>query len=619
MPAPHATPALPSPSADVRAEALARAERLATGLFPHQVEGVAFLLGRRRAILADDMGLGKTRQSIVALTEAAPTGPWLVVCPASVKRNWAREIESARPADAVHVVGPADPPAVGYTGWVVVNYDILSKVDALLEDLPWTGIVFDEAHYLKNHTSKRSQHARELVAAAPDAVLHALTGTPLTNRPRDLFPLLQLVGHPMGKSFLTFAKRYCDATHNGFGWVTDGASHLDELRVQLHGVMLRRTKDEVLDLPPKLRTWLPVAVPEGTGRREMRRVVERLLAGAIARKQARGRASTASAPTDAPGQDRVRLLADLTKARVAIAKAKAATTIEFVEGVLAQGEKALVFGCFDEPLQRIAAHFGEQAVLLTGATPSAMRQTLVDRFQQDETTRVFVANIVAGGVGITLTAARQVVFNDLDWVPANHWQAEDRAYRIGQTGAVNVTYLSAEGTVDEFVAHALATKGALIDAVVEGRGDMPLDGDLLSDLAALLRTLSPGIATLADDESGEDPVDRLLREVVAAANARAAGREAAESVGDRSARPQLSADAVLALARVLSGPAVKRYRAPSSSTPGAFYVLDADGGDVTCTCRGFEYRGACGHARALKRALVAGIPLPDGFTPFTGT
>ena len=119
-------------------------------------------------------------------------------------------------------------------------------------------------------------------------------------------------------------------------------------------------------------------------------------------------------------------------------------------------------------MQRIAAHFGAQAVVLTGATPSAARQAIVDRFQTDPTVRVFVANLVAGGVGITLTAARQVVFNDLDWVPANHWQAEDRAYRIGQTGAVNVTYLTAGGTVDEFVEHALQTKAALVDAVIDG-------------------------------------------------------------------------------------------------------------------------------------------------------
>src|SRR5215213_1495423 len=320
MPARRSTssvaPTVASPSPDVRAEALARAERLAEGLFTHQVDGVAFLLGRRRAILADDMGLGKTRQSIVALTEAAPVGPWLVVCPASVKRNWAREITLARPHDAVHVVGPADPPAVGYSGWVVVNYDLLSRVDALLEDLPWTGIVFDEAHYLKNHTSQRSKIARELVAAAPDAVLYALTGTPLTNRPRDLFPLLQLVGHPMGRSFLSFAKRYCDAHHNGFGWVTDGASNLEELRLQLHGVMLRRTKDETLDLPPKLRTWLSVDVPENTAKKETRRVLETLIAGNLARAAARTAAKKGgdtNAKGRAAGNDRIRLLADLTR------------------------------------------------------------------------------------------------------------------------------------------------------------------------------------------------------------------------------------------------------------------------------------------------------------------
>ena len=275
------------PSPEVRDEALRRARALAHGLFPHQVEGVAFLLGRRRAVLADDMGLGKTRQSIVALTEVSPSGPYLVVVPASVKQNWEREILTARPAARVAIVGPTALPRRGFDGWVIVNYDILAKHSDALEAFPWTGIVFDEAHYLKNHTSQRSKLAEALVAAAPDAILHALTGTPLTNRPRDLFPLLQLVGHPMGRSFLSFAKRYCDARHNGYGWVTDGASNLEELRVQLHGVMLRRTKDEVLDLPPKLRTWLSVPVPEGTGRKEMRRVLERLLAGALERARPR--------------------------------------------------------------------------------------------------------------------------------------------------------------------------------------------------------------------------------------------------------------------------------------------------------------------------------------------
>jgi len=474
----------------------------------------------------------------------------------------------ARPHDTVHVVGPADPPAPGYTGWVVINYDLLRRVDALLEDLPWTGMIFDEAHYLKNHKSQRSKISCALVASAPNAVLHALTGTPLTNRPRDLFPLLQLVGHPMGKSFLSFAKRYCDATHNGFGWVTDGASNLAELRTQLHGVMLRRTKDETLDLPPKLRTWLTVDVPKATGKKATRRVLETLIAGSLARAAARAgvkqgandgaKSGERTAKSGAAGQDRIRLLADLTRARQEIAYAKSANTIEFVDGIVAQGEKVIVFSSFDDPVQRIAKHFGESAVLLTGATPSGKRQALVDRFQNDDTVRVFVANIVAGGIGLNLTAARQVVFNDLDWVPANHWQAEDRAYRIGQTNTVNVTYFTATGTVDEFVSHALAVKAGLIEAVVEGTGDASaMDGNLLSELEALVRSLSSSIASVGDAESDEDPVDRLLREAVASMAAKDAPAPLPTA---RRALHQLPAEAILALARALSGPTRQRYR-----------------------------------------------------------
>jgi hypothetical protein len=230
-------------------------------------------------------------------------------------------------------------------------------------------------------------------------------------------------------------------------------------------------------------------------------------------------------------------------------------------------------------------------VVLTGATPAKRRQALVDRFQSDPEAKVLVANLIAGGVGITLTAARQVVFNDLDWVPANHWQAEDRAYRIGQTGTVNVTYFTAEGTIDEFVAHALSTKAGLIEAVVEGKGDVPLDGDLFSELESLVRSLSPELATLGDEESGEDPVDRLLREAVAAVAAKEAPADVQARQKSLRAMP---AEAILALARVLSGPATTRYRVEAGSKPGTYYTLDVDGGDVTCTCRGFEYRGPAG-------------------------
>ena len=144
------------PEIDYRSKALA----IARGLYPHQVEGVAFLMGRRRAILADDMGLGKTRQAIVAVTHEEPQGPYLVVCPASVKRNWGREIGFVCPDPDVCIVGPGEMPGSEWKGWVIINYDLLKRHKEALTLFSWQAIVFDEAHYLKNHTSQRSRLGR---------------------------------------------------------------------------------------------------------------------------------------------------------------------------------------------------------------------------------------------------------------------------------------------------------------------------------------------------------------------------------------------------------------------------------------------------------------------------
>ncbi len=581
------------PSPEVREEALLRARRLAEGLYPHQVEGVAFLLARRGAILADDMGLGKTRQAIVALREAAPAGPYLVVCPASVKVNWRREIEAVAPGAEVHVVGAPAPK--GFDGWVVVNYDVLGRHLEWLRAAGFRGLVFDEAHYLKNHTSQRSRYASALVHVPSRPVTYLLTGTPLTNRPRDLFPLLQLVGHPLGRSFFTFARRYCAATHNGYGLVTDGASRLDELALQLKGVLLRRTKDEVLDLPPKVRTFLDVEVAAGTAARETAKLVEHLL-GNPGERGDRSR----------PGDARARLLALFTRVRHALAKAKVKATIDFVSGAVAQGEKVLVFSGFDAPLQALAKKLGDACVVLTGKTPARKRQRLVDAFQTDPSVTVFAANIQAGGVGLNLTAARQVVFNDLDWVPANHWQAEDRAYRIGQTGSVHVAYMTAPETLDVFVKNVLEVKAALVDAVVDGGAlTARAEGSTLEELERVVRLLSPGLADTRVDRSDPQWVRAVL---MAAAAEVAAESEANDRGAARAVTP--SEELVHWLASALAGPTSVRYQVPSSSKPGAFYELEVVGDDVSCTCPGFQYRGTCSHARELKAYVVAKHDVP---------
>jgi SWI/SNF-related matrix-associated actin-dependent regulator of chromatin subfamily A-like protein 1 len=585
--------------------AFRKACALAEGLFPHQVEGVAFLLGRRRAILADDMGLGKTRQTIVSLRHLAPNGPYLVVCPASVKRNWAREIEQVIPDASIVVIDGSAPIDLDAT-WVILNYDILGRHRDALEEREWAALVFDEAHYLKNHTSARSKLARGLTDTASlraphPLIVQLLTGTPLTSRPRDLFVLLQLVGHPLGRSFLAFAKRYCAAEKGEFGWKTGGASNIDELTVQLHGVMLRRSKDDVLTLPPKLRAWVPVNVPATTGARAIKKVLA-LLTGKS--DESLGPVSKATDP-----RKRGRLLAFLVEARQALAIAKISATLDFVRGAIEQGEKVIVFSCFDDPIQKLAREFGSSAVVLTGKTPGSRRQAIVDLFQHDDDVRVLLANIIAGGTGLNLTAATQVVFNDLDWVPTNHWQAEDRAYRIGQARTVNVTYFVAQDTIDDFVHAVLETKAALVAAIVEGEAIAEgAGGDVLDELQRALHSLSPGQAF--DGSSNDELVGRLVQE--ASEDFRA--RHKVDQRGAVSLRGPTDVEAfrraLERLVKVLSGTPSKRFRIASTSHEGLDYEIVVADADVTCTCPGFEYRGQCRHARDVKAALASGQEVP---------
>ncbi len=227
---------------------------------------------------------------------------------------------------------------------------------------------------------------------------------------------------------------------------------------------------------------------------------------------------------------------------------------------------------------------------------------------------MFLANLVAGGVGLNLTAASQVLFNDLDWVPANHWQAEDRAYRIGQTRTVNVTYLVGRNTVDDFVQAVLETKSALVSAVVNGEalaGDLP--GSVLDELERALRAMSPGLADTPPGAVDQETIEQLLRE--ASTVLRADQDTALRKVAGTRPREEIDAlrRALEALARVLSGPSVSRYRIASASQPGVDYIVTDDGTDVTCSCAGFEYRGQCRHARDVKAAQAAGEAVPAGY------
>jgi SWI/SNF-related matrix-associated actin-dependent regulator of chromatin subfamily A-like protein 1 len=564
----------PSSRVPMSAEALTEAaQRVATAypsLYEHQRSGVAFLLSRGRAILADDMGLGKTRQAVIALREAAPAGPYLVICPAGVKLSWAREIHAVEPEADVHVLSGAVTPRDDVR-WTVVNYDLLGRHHGALAAVPWAGVVVDEAHYIKNG-SARAKHVLRLAgldgAGHDPGAVYLLTGTPMTNRPRDLYNLLKAVRHPLATSFYSFARRYCGAFDNGYGLDTRGASNVEELASIVAGVMLRRTKDEALDLPPKTRTWQPVAIGSAAVRRDEARALDFL---------------AKNPQPDGPSWGT--FLGVLNHARHTLALAKVDATLECVRDRVEAGEKVVVFSSYSGVVERLTEELGDAAVSITGSTPSDERLGIADRFGSDPRVRVLVGNLVAAGVGLTLTAATHVVFNDLDWVPANHWQAEDRIYRIGQTRPAFVTYLVAEGTLDDYVAALLEQKARLV-GVLEAEA---------ADRATMVE------AVVKAAVSGERPDWARL-------GVTQAERVAAASDGSTMG---LLGDVLALLARADRGlgsvTAVEQvYEFPSRSRPGEVNTVRIVAGVATCSCTGFGYRGDCSHAREAARKAAAG-------------
>ena len=407
--------------------------------------------------------------------------------------------------------------------------------------------------------SARVQDAATAPLIGPNYVF-LLTGTPMTNRPRDLFNLLRCVGHPSSRSFLSFARRYRDAYRNDYGWVTTGASNIDELNLLMKEVMLRRKKDEVLDLPPKIRSWIPVDI---TASKSALDAIENFLSW--------------YSQTDPSRPNDTQFLGMLTKVRVALHKAKHKAVAERIRDVVSTGEKVVVFTCFNDGVKRHKSKLNDAAVTITGSCSAQDRMNAVDRFQTDPDVRVAVCNIIAGGVGITLTAGTHVIFQDLDWVPANHAQAEDRCYRMGQTKPVTVEYFHAYGSLDGYIAELLSKKMELIAAV---EADQVPDPSILADLEAGLRRLAPALMEEA----------RLARETGDAAEQ----VEALAAVRPRSERAETPLEETGSWEFTSERDASQTYQ-----------VTYGRAGHLECSCKGFEFRGNCKHVRQVREMTDA--------------
>ncbi|MEZ6014858.1 MAG: DEAD/DEAH box helicase [Planctomycetota bacterium] len=439
---------------------------------PYQRAGVAYALARPNTLIADEMGLGKTVEAIAVVNADASAETVLIVCPASLKLNWQRECERWLTRDMR--VGVAAKEFPSDADVVIINYDLLRKWEKQLRRA-WDVLIVDECHYVKNREAQRS---KRLYALRAERMLF-LTGTPILNRPAELFPIVSHLAPDVFPKFWDFAQRFCAPFQTNFGWDTSGASNLGELHETLRGtIMIRRTKADVLkDLPPKRRQVIEVGSDAVSKLIAAERAAWDKHRTRLGELRASGRLleGGGDAPQESDPEARAALrrevaeaFGELSKLRHATALAKVPLVIEHLQAALQESPKVVVFAHHRDVVDQVAGAFGEQAVSLTGGDTAEQRQAAVDRFQTDPTCALFVGSITAAGFGLTLTAASHVVFAELDWVPANMTQAEDRTHRIGQKDSVLVQHLVLEDSLDASMVRTLLKKQQVIDEAVDG-------------------------------------------------------------------------------------------------------------------------------------------------------
>jgi superfamily II DNA or RNA helicase len=469
-------------------------------LYPYQVEGVAFLASRGRALLADEMGLGKTLQAIAAMVRLMrkdDVRKVLIVCPASLMRLWQREIErfTELPRESVVVInGPredrrrqyADPPAILITSYELCRTDE-EDVQALGPDL----LILDEAQRIKNWRTKTA----DVVKRIPSRHAFVLTGTPLENRLDDLYSLVQVVDPHLFGPLWRFNEDFTDLDERGR---VRGYRALDELRRRVARGMLRRRKDDVaLELPPRIvnRLTVPMTAPQRDFHDEAEGNVARL--SAILKKR------------PLTPQEEQRLMRAFQRMRMSCDAAglvdketEGAPKLDELSGLLEElcvqdGHKVVIFTEW-ERMQRMAARVCDRLrlgyVRLHGGVPSAARGALIDRFHEDPACKVFLTTD-AGGTGLNLQVASHVVNLDLPWNPAVLAQRLGRVHRIGQRTTVNVVLMVSEGSFEERLEATLDAKRALFAAAV---------GDDTETTELSRSTFASRIATLMSDSYAAD-------------------------------------------------------------------------------------------------------------------
>ena len=486
-------------------------------LHPYQKAGVEYMLRAKRCLLSDEMGLGKTAQVLGLLFKEPKVYPALIITPASLKYWWKQEGERCLPDKTFTVLeSKSKLLEIQLADVCIVNYDLLaagwetvekkqvklSSVAEMLLHHPFQSIHLDEVHAVKSHAAQRTKAVRKLADNRPYRI--AITGTPVTNRPSELAPILQILGrlNDLG-GWLYFMKRYCNSKANKFNQFAGSHNEL-ELNGRLRSsCYIRRTKKDVkLELPSLTRAVVPIQI---SNRKEYE-FAEKQLVGWVKKKaeeDQKYRDSIAHLPVDLQQQlieeyktdkaqraKRAEAIIKIGALKRITAEGKLHHALQWIDDFVDSGEKLLLYFIHQNILTSLRAKY-PAALYITSDMSSEARATTVHRFQNNGSQLLVAAfgtsaGSAPGATGLTLTAASNVAFLELGWTSSHHDQAEARIWRIGQDQPCTAYYLIGQNTIEKRILGILDSKRTICNAITNGSTSEampPLVDLLLDDLA----------------------------------------------------------------------------------------------------------------------------------------
>src|SRR5574344_1473553 len=465
-------------------------------LFPFQKEGVKQMLEMNTNILlADEQGLGKTVQGAVYLALKKNSVPALIVCTASLKMNWSREIEKWTNYKT-YIIDGRNPQYLTqefinkYPVWIM-NYDILGienkeekekelerrkrakasglpyrkktiKVNGWCDELikhNFQTIIADEVQYISEPDTIRARAMTQISQALPNSKKLFISGTPYETKTSQFFTCLSILNPVEFDNRYRFLMRYCNPVKTFFGWKFDGLSNAEELHAKISKFMIRRLKKDVLtQLPPKIRAVIPMQVTPAERKiyDEVDWQFEQDIINGV--------------------KDKKEQLGHIAHLKQASYRAKEKAVIKWIKDYLTfQNQKLVVFIYHHSTYDSLMKEFGYCSVGLTGATSPAQRQSVVDKFQNDEKIFLFIGQIKASGVGLTLTKASATCFVEFGSTAPQHEQAEDRVHRIGQTAdSVMAYYLILENSIEQDIMNTLDRRNKDLKKVLNNEDNVSL-------------------------------------------------------------------------------------------------------------------------------------------------